>query len=192
MLLRHYLINLTLSVLAAGSTFAFPKGATLPVPELVRTSRFSLVQTKLSNDIQVVVFYYSASWCTPCKQTSAALRQAYPDMIKKAAGLEFITYTIDQSPRARADYLRDTRFDWPALSPEVIDEAPWLKKIPGGTPQFQAFEIQDSFLVAITETGDSEEVFSEAFKYTNPKLSLPIYKPNKVGINDSRSYNFYP
>lgn len=166
MFLKHYLINLTLSVFVTGGAFAYPKGATLPIPELVQAARFSLVQTELSNDIEVVVFYYSASWCAPCKQTSAALRQAYPDIMKKTDGLEFITYTIDQSSRARADYLRDTRFDWPALSPEVIDKAPWLKNIPGGTPQFQAFEIQDGLLVAITEPGDSEKILSEAFKHT--------------------------
>ena len=96
-LLKSFTFSLVLLVLGTGSAFAFPKGTTLPIPELVRTARFSLVKTKLSNDIQVVIFYYSASWCTPCKQTSAALRQAYPGMMKKTEGLEFITYTIDQS-----------------------------------------------------------------------------------------------
>ena len=159
------MIYLTLSVLTADSAFAFPKGTTLPIPEIVQTAQFSLVRTELSNDTHIILFYYSASWCAPCKQTSAALRQAYPEIIAKTKGLEFITYTVDQSPRARADYLRDTQFDWPALDPEVIDKAPWLKNIPGGTPQFQAFLIQDSLLVAITEPRDFSEVLLEAFKH---------------------------
>ena len=84
--------------------------------------------------------------------------------MKKTKGLEFITYTIDQSPSMRADYLRNTQFDWPALSPEVIDKKPWLKTILGGTPQFQAFVIKDSSLVAISEPGNSKEVLMIAFK----------------------------
>ena len=166
MLRKLHLFNLALSIFVVSSTVAFPKGTKLPIPELVQPARFSLAKSELSDDIQVVVFYYSASWCAPCKQTSAALRKAYPDMMAKTEGLEFITYTVDHNPRARADYLRDTRFDWPALSPEIIDKAPWLKNIPGGTPQFQVFIIQDSLLVAITEPGDSEEVLSEALKRT--------------------------
>ncbi len=165
-LLKSFTFSLVLLVLGTGSAFAFPKGTTLPIPELVQPARFSLAQTELSDDVQVVVFYYSASWCAPCKQTSAALRKAYPKIMAQTKGLEFITYTVDHNPHARADYLRDTRFDWPALSPEIIDKAPWLRNIPEGTPQFQAFIIQDSLLVAITEPGESEEVLSEALKRT--------------------------
>lgn len=166
MLQKLYLIHTALSAVVVGNIFAFPKGATLPMPKIVQPARFSLVQTKLSNDIRVVVFYYSASWCAPCKQTSAILQQAYPDIMAKTKGLEFITYTVDHSPRARADYLRNTRFDWPALSPEVIENTPWLTNISGGTPQFQAFIIQDSSLLAITEPRDFEKVLSDALKHT--------------------------
>ena len=165
MSLKHHIAYLTFSILTMGSAAAFPKGTTLPLPKLVQPARFSLVQTELSNDIQVVVFYYSASWCTPCKQTSAALQKAYPGIIAKE--LELITYTVDQSPRARADYLRDTRFEWPALSPEVIDQTPWLKEIPGGTPQFQAFKIKENVLIAITEPGNFEKVLAEAVQPEN-------------------------
>ena len=84
-----------------------------------------------------------------------------------ANGLEVITYTIDNSIRARADYLRETKFEWPAISPEVIEKYPWLTKIPGGTPQFQAFALKGNQLVAITAPENSQEAILEALKHAN-------------------------
>ncbi len=165
MVRKLHRFNLALLVFSINSAAAFPTGTKLPIPELVQPARFSLVQTELQDDIQVVVFYYSASWCTPCKQTSKALRQAYPEIMTKRKGLEFITYTVDQSPRARADYLRNTQFDWPAISPEIISEDPWLTNIPGGTPQFQAFKMDNNSLIAITGPGNFKETLSNALNY---------------------------
>ncbi|MEO0508377.1 MAG: thioredoxin family protein [Verrucomicrobiota bacterium] len=150
--------------LMASRADAFEKGTTLPLPELVEANRFTLNPLSPQEETRVVIFYYTASWCAPCKQVSAALSSAYEDLIKKSKNLEFITYSVDQSPRARADYLRETAFDWPAISPEVIDKKPWLTKIDGGTPQFQAFEVKDGTLTALTSPGNSQEVFPVAFE----------------------------
>lgn len=56
MLLRRFLFNVALSVLVTGSAIAFPKGTQLPIPELVKAARYSLTQTELSEDTQVVGF----------------------------------------------------------------------------------------------------------------------------------------
>ncbi|MEM7792695.1 MAG: thioredoxin-like domain-containing protein [Verrucomicrobiota bacterium] len=145
--------------------FAYPEGTILPLPEFVKAKRFQLPGTELKEDTKLVVFYYSASWCAPCKKVGDALSQSYEAIISNAKGLEFVTYSVDLTPRARADYLRDTAYEWPAISPQVIDKEPWLTTIPGGTPQFQAFRMQDRTLVALTDPDDANTVLQVALRY---------------------------
>lgn len=171
-LLHKTLRFISLLAIAANSASAFEEGAILPIPELVQPKRFSLKAYELKQDTQIVIFYYSASWCGACKKTSAALSKAYPKITQQTKGIEFITYPLDFSPRARADYLRKTRFAWPAISPEVINSKPWLSKIPGGTPQFQAFVIEDQTLIAITAPGSSKDVLTTALNLSK-ELKAP-------------------
>lgn len=152
-----------LSALAVGSIFGYPAGMELPRPALVKGERFTLRPVALEDETRVVLFFYSASWCAPCQQTGKALKELYPRLKAQAQGLELITYALDSSPRARADYLRKTAYPWPALSPELLEEKSWLAKIEGGTPQFQAFAVGAETLTAITPPADLKTVMSNLF-----------------------------
>ena len=167
---------MALLALTAGSAFSFPIGTKLSIPELVAPSRFSLQATKLPPETRVVIFYYSASYCAPCKKVSTALKSVYPEIIQKTEGLAIVSYGLDQSISRRAEYLRTTAFPWPGLSPHLLDKKPWLDKIPGGTPQFQAFSKNGDWIQAITEPGSPEEIFPlafEALSYGWPYQSAP-------------------
>ncbi|WP_295543435.1 hypothetical protein, partial [uncultured Thiohalocapsa sp.] len=64
---------LMLSVLAAGSIFGYPLGTELPRPALVKGERFTLRPVQLETETRVVLFFYSASWCAPCRETGEAV-----------------------------------------------------------------------------------------------------------------------
>ena len=136
----------------------------LPRPDksgdLVQPGRFTLTPVKFAEETRVVLFFYSASWCAPCKQAAAVLKEQYPEIRKNAPQLQIVTYSVDSAPRARADSLREGRYPWPALAPAVLGNAPWLPQIEGGTPQFQAFAVSEDSLTAITEPGPINEVIA--------------------------------
>lgn len=147
-------------LIITASLYGYPDGSILPKPDLVRAERFTLRATEIPEHTELVLFFYTASWCPPCKHVGATLTANYPELEKETPKLLIVTYPIDDSTRARADYLRETAFPWPALSPELLEEKTWRKKIEGGTPQFQAFAVVDGTLLAISAPGDIKTVLT--------------------------------
>jgi thiol-disulfide isomerase/thioredoxin len=144
------------------------KGRTLVTP-----SSFRLQKTALRPEVEIVVFFYSASWCTPCKPVAKALRSSYPEIIAAEPRLEVITYSVDRSMDARADYLRDEQFPWPAVAPELIGRANWPESIKVGTPSFQAFSVSNQHWQAITPPGDASTIFDQALTKLQIKRRVP-------------------
>ena len=145
---------------------AVPEGTFLNLPEkgrtLVTPSSFRLKTTVLRPEIEIVVVFYSATWCAPCKPVAKALRSSYPKIIATEPRIEVVTYSADRSIDARADYLRDEQFPWPAVAPELIGKAGWAESIKQGTPSFQAFAVSDQHWQAITPPGDASTIFNQA------------------------------
>ena len=156
---------------------AVPEGTFLDLPEkgrtLVTPSSFRLQATTLRPEVEIVVVFYSASWCTPCKPVAKALRSSYPEIIAAEPRLEVITYSVDRSTDARADYLRDEQFPWPAVAPELIGKANWPKSIKEGTPSFQAFILSKQHWHAITPPGDASTIFSHALTQLQLSKRIP-------------------
>ncbi|MFQ3224405.1 MAG: thiol-disulfide isomerase/thioredoxin [Lentimonas sp.] len=148
---------------------AFEVGTQLSLSEdqliFVQPSRYNLKPVQFGEDVKVLIFFYSASWCGPCQQVARQLKKSYSEFKSKAPELEFVTYSVDLTPRARADYLREARYPWPAIEPSVIDHAPWVTKLDNGTPQFQAFTIEGNQLIALTTPGDASTIIHTALHY---------------------------
>ena len=175
---RLFVRALSVLMFAVSSATGFEVGTKLPRPYqtrggLVQPRKFTLPTAQLTEQTRVVLFFYSASWCTPCKEIGAALREAYSIFRARAKSIQVITYPINHSPQARADYLRDEAYPWPALGPTVIGSPPWLAVLPGGTPQFQAFAVAADHLEALTPPGPVDEVFSTALEFLHDETSPP-------------------
>lgn len=156
------------TLFTAISMSATPERTLLQLPQknriLVTPSKYRLNTTELRPEVEIVIFFYSASWCTPCKPVAKTLRSSYPKIIAAEPRLEVITYSLDRSNDARADYLREERFPWPALAPEIISKAEWPDSIKKGTPSFQAFAVSAQHWQAITPPGDASTILNLAFK----------------------------
>ncbi|MEM7672926.1 MAG: thioredoxin-like domain-containing protein [Verrucomicrobiota bacterium] len=148
---------------------AFEVGTILPRPDLskdlVIANKFSLKPTKLDPGTRVVVYFYGASWCAPCKQIGAHLAASQEAFNREVPEMEFITYSLDHSTRARADYLRQHPYPWPAIAPQTIEKSPWITSLEQGTPQFQAFAVREDTLEAIGAPGPAGEAIATAINY---------------------------
>ncbi len=171
------LIQLAACLFVAGGVSAYEVGIVLPRPDksgdLVQPGRFTLTPVEFAEETRVVIFFYSASWCAPCRQVAAVLKDQYPEIRKNAPHLEIVTYSVDSTPRARADYLREGRYPWPALSPALVENAPWLPQIEGGTPQFQAFAVSEDSLIAITKPGTIDKAVESLTQTVSPRTPPP-------------------
>lgn len=166
-------IVILMGLLTLRGEAAFEVGAQLPRPDLtpgglVQPKKFALPPVKLDPATRVVVFFYSAAWCDPCQRIGAALRTTYPRFRAGLPGLQIISYAVDDSPGARADYLRDQRYPWPALGPTMVEAPLWPTVIPGGTPQFQAFAVGADHLTAITSAGPADTIMEAAMRFLQP------------------------
>jgi len=163
------------ALLAAASLSAVPKGALLHLPlesrTIVAPIGFQLQPVELRPEVEVVVLFYSASWCAPCKQAAQALRAAYPEIAAAEPRLQLLTYSLDRSADARADYLRTTKFPWPAIAPELVGRGSWPDAIAVGTPSFQAFAVSAQHWRAITAPGEASDVFQQATFQLNQNQS---------------------
>lgn len=61
-------------------------------------------------------FYYSASWCGPCRAFTPELVDAYGKLRALYPEFEVVFVSSDQSPADMAGYMREARMPWPALA----------------------------------------------------------------------------
>lgn len=149
-LLRFLILGVTLTFNALTTAFAVEPGEEISLPRLLRAERFTLNPVSLPDETKILIAFYSASWCAPCHVIGKKLEDLYPNIKEQAPGIEFFTFSVDASARARADYLRDKHYPWLAADPTTRESEDWNFSLPGGTPQFQAFRIEGDRLVALT------------------------------------------
>ncbi|MGB0372403.1 MAG: redoxin domain-containing protein [Opitutales bacterium] len=151
---------------AAACLSAFEKGTQLPRPDdhdlLVAARKFSLKPTHLSPDTKILIFFYSASWCAPCTTIGKELRNKYEALKELTPGIELITFSVDFSTRARADYLREKHYPWPALAPQAMEQDGWNVSLENGTPQFQAWAIDADTIQALMDPGSLDAALKRA------------------------------
>lgn len=147
----------------------FEQGVYLPRPGheglLVEASGFHLKEVAIAPETKVLIFYYSASWCAPCKSMSQGLKEALPNLNELMPGFQFITYSLDHSPGERGKHLKGTDLPWPAINPNGYDREGWQINPKIGTPSFQVFAVEADHLKAITSIADIETVLKFTHDY---------------------------
>ncbi len=64
---------------------------------------------------KVVLFYFSASWCPPCRAFTPKLIEAYKQWKKDRLPVEVVLVSSDQDEKAMRAYLKDHDMPWIAL-----------------------------------------------------------------------------
>jgi nucleoredoxin len=70
--------------------------------------------TALANK-KLVVFYFSAHWCAPCRKFTPQLVDYYRRVAPEHPEFEIVFYSFDKSPFAFETYMRETNMPWLAI-----------------------------------------------------------------------------
>eukprot|EP00484_Ammonia_sp_Unknown_P026298 CAMPEP_0197023614 /NCGR_PEP_ID=MMETSP1384-20130603/4285_1 /TAXON_ID=29189 /ORGANISM="Ammonia sp." /LENGTH=131 /DNA_ID=CAMNT_0042451855 /DNA_START=117 /DNA_END=509 /DNA_ORIENTATION=+ len=95
------------------------------------------------NGMDIVLVYFSAHWCPPCRGFTPVLKESYEAMKKAGNKVELIFVSSDQSDEKFKEYFNEMA-DWLAV-PFGAEEGAAMKK---------TFNVQGiPFLVALDATG---------------------------------------
>ncbi|XP_041435917.1 nucleoredoxin like 2 L homeolog isoform X1 [Xenopus laevis] len=67
---------------------------------------------------KIVGLYFSASWCSPCRDFTPILCDFYTELVEESeppAQFEIVFISSDKSPEEMVDYMHDMQGDWLAL-----------------------------------------------------------------------------
>lgn len=74
------------------------------------------VPFNLSDDTTHVAFYYSASWCPPCRKTTPPLVEEYQRMLdQEGMPVEIVLVGSDESEEKMFSYMEKYQMTWPAV-----------------------------------------------------------------------------
>jgi len=86
-------------------------------------------------NVRYFAFYFSASWCQPCKMFTPQLVEFYKEAKKVRPEFEIIFVSADRSAEKMEAYMQDDQMPWPAVRYDAIDASirkfgarfiPWL------------------------------------------------------------------
>lgn len=153
-------------LLIAGSPAFARANEAIPRPdlrgELMQVDGFRISKTHFPESTRIAIFFYSASWCPYCQITARQLKEVYPTFRAQYPEIELVTFSIDDSISERADYLREAKPPWLAISPAALEKDEWAIPLPKAIPQLQAFKIKSDQLVPLTAPGPADEVLGAA------------------------------
>lgn len=78
------------------------------------------------------MFYYTASWCGPCKRFSPSLVKFYDESKPKSDEFEVILITSDDDEAAMENYASGSKMNWPHLKLSMVDGFRAKFQHPGG------------------------------------------------------------
>jgi nucleoredoxin len=92
------------------------------------------IDTASLNNIKYFAFYYSASWCPPCRAFTPKLVDFYNSFKPQHPDFELIFVNHDNSAADMAAYMRTDAMPWPAARFEDIDGSNANKYCGDGIP----------------------------------------------------------
>ncbi|MBT8044022.1 MAG: redoxin domain-containing protein [Verrucomicrobiae bacterium] len=88
----------------------------LDTVSLYRLENGEAKEFKLRDETTHVAFYFSASWCPPCRQTTPPLVEEYQRMLKQESmPVEMVLVGSDRSEEKMFSYMKKYRMTWPAV-----------------------------------------------------------------------------
>ena len=68
-------------------------------------------------EVEVVLFFFSAHWCAPCREFSPTLKEAYADYKRRGGQkVEVVFVSKDANEDAMSNYMTDDHGEWYAVA----------------------------------------------------------------------------
>lgn len=123
---------------------------------------------EMASEPKFYAFYFSASWCGPCKEFTPKLVEFYNSSEGKKKDFEVIFVSRDNNEKAMEDYMAKDKMPWPAITYRQLDR---LKKV----QEFSGRGIP--CLVFVDAEGNVVSHSYEGTNYVGPSKSWTILKP---------------
>jgi nucleoredoxin len=98
------------------------------------TSKNGTLRTYLDAEFEkkkLIGLYFSAHWCTPCRQFTPALVDYYNKVAPSHPEFEILFVSNDKSASAMEGYMSEAQMPWPALSFDKVAGSPAITKYVG-------------------------------------------------------------
>jgi len=123
----------------------------------------------------LVLLYFSAHWCPPCRGFTPVLKKFY-DECAKEKGVEIIFVSGDQSEKEMFSYMKESHGDWYTLeheceASEKLNEIFKVRGIPTLIVLNSEGEVVSKDGRADVQSGDHSEVIEEWKKGPKPKVN---------------------
>lgn len=83
---------------------------------LIRLEQGEQRPVRLKQETRYVAFYFSASWCPPCRTTTPALAEEYQRMLSlETMPVEIVLVGNDRSEKQMLQYIERYQMPWPAI-----------------------------------------------------------------------------
>jgi len=87
----------------------------------LENGRLKKFDTSTLKDVKYWAFYYSASWCPPCRAFTPKLVEFYNQFKSKHPNFELIFVNHDQSEDDMLNYMKTDVMPWPAVQFDAIE-----------------------------------------------------------------------
>lgn len=71
---------------------------------------------EMTSEPEYYAFYFTASWCSPCRAFTPKLVEFYNKQPDKKTKFEIVTVSRDDGEKAMEDYMKDSEMPWPAIA----------------------------------------------------------------------------
>ena len=123
-------------------------------------------------------FYYSASWCPPCRAFTPDLVRFYRDFKPSHPDFELIFVNFDHSEDAMLNYMKSDSMPWPAV---------WFADIEH--PELEAKKYCGEGIPCLVLVDADGQVISDTFQngqYTDPHHVIADIRATVNNLSDSR------
>jgi nucleoredoxin len=128
---------------------------------VLNDNRLKPADRALLNGVKYVAFYYSASWCSPCRAFTPELVNFYNSFKKSHPNFELIFVNDDQDADDMLAYMVKDQMQWPAVRFDDI-----------GSDRIHARQFEGSGIPDLVLVDDTGKVMADSFvngRYVGPE-----------------------